>query len=48
MDFYVILKRPGSRVALKKRKNGRIGLNHRVTKDEAQNWFKTEYEGTLL
>merc|ERR1711976_693081 len=35
MDFYIVLCRPGFRVSRKKRKNGRVGLNHKITKAEA-------------
>lgn len=48
MDFFVILKRPGYRIAQKKTKRGRIGNSHQVTKEEAIEWFKTNYEGTIL
>jgi len=47
MDFYVVLKRPGARIASKKRKAGRVGAPHRVTKDDAQKWFKDTYKGIL-
>ena len=40
MDFYIVLMRPGSRVAYRKRKKGRVGFSHRVTKDEAMKWFQ--------
>ena len=48
MDFFVVLKRPGYRVAQRKHKRGRIGNSHQVTKEEAVEWFKTNYEGTVL
>ena len=40
MDFYIVLSRPGNRVAYRKRKRGRIGYCHRVTKEEAMKWFQ--------
>ena len=40
MDFYVVLTRPGYRVAYRKRRKSRIGSKHRVTKDEAMKWFQ--------
>ena len=40
MDFYIVLNRPGNRVAYRKRKKGRIGFSHRVTKEEAMKWFQ--------
>ena len=48
MDFFVVLKRPGYRVSQKKVKRGRIGNSHQVTKEEAQEWFKTNFEGTII
>lgn len=40
MDFYIVLCRPGYRVSYRKRKRGKIGPNHRVTKEEAMKWFQ--------
>ena len=40
MDFYIVLGRPGYNVAYRKRKKGRIGRKHKVTKDEAMKWFQ--------
>eukprot|EP01126_Amoeba_proteus_P039124 TRINITY_DN410_c0_g1_i2.p1 TRINITY_DN410_c0_g1~~TRINITY_DN410_c0_g1_i2.p1 ORF type:complete len:203 (-),score=44.05 TRINITY_DN410_c0_g1_i2:41-649(-) len=48
MDVYVVLGRPGKRTALKKRKMGKIGVQHRVTKAEALKWFHDNYDGTIL
>ncbi|KAI9206484.1 60S ribosomal protein L11 [Polychytrium aggregatum] len=48
MDFYVCMGRPGFRVHRKKAKAGRIGFNHRVTKDETIAWFKKRFDGIVL
>ena len=40
MDFYVVLGRPGLRVGYRKRKKGRVGNTHRVSKEEAMKWFQ--------
>lgn len=48
MDFYVVLIRPGYRVARRKIRPGRIGTKHRVTKDDAIAWFQQKYEGIVL
>ena len=40
MDFYVVLGRPGYRVAYRKRRKSRMGFKHRVTRDEAMKWFQ--------
>jgi large subunit ribosomal protein L11e len=48
MDLYVVLGRPGARIALKKRKAGRIGKKHKVTKQDAIKWFQENHEGIVL
>ena len=48
MDFYVVLKRPGLRVRKRKRNRGKIGTNQKISKEEAQNWFKKEFEGIVI
>ncbi len=48
MDFYVVLVRPGFRVARRKARTGVIGLKHRVTKEDAIAWFAQKYEGVAL
>jgi large subunit ribosomal protein L11e len=47
MDFYVVLKRPGSRVGLRRRCKSRIGAKHRISKDEAMEWFRRKYDGAI-
>ena len=47
MDFYVVLKRPGGRVTLRKRCKTRIGAKHRISKEEAMEWFKKKYDGAI-
>ena len=48
MDFYCVLEKAGTRVGRKKRKRGRVGLKQRVTKEEAQQWFKDRFSGVLV
>lgn len=48
MDFYIVLKRPGDRVSKRKSRKGRIGVSHRITKEEAQQWFQEKLGGALL
>jgi len=49
MDFYVVMKRAGGmRIAKRRARQGRIGLHHKITKKETQQWFKDKYEGILL
>ena len=48
MDFYVVLKRPGFRVAKRKHCRRKIGTHQKITKEEAQEWFKRTYDGVLI
>lgn len=48
MDFYVVLDRPGYRVAQRRSRHSRVGVQHRVTKEDAMKWFQTKYEGVIL
>ena len=36
------------RIAKRRARKGRIGLNHKIKKAETQQWFKDKYEGILL
>lgn len=40
MDFFIVLNRPGYRVAKRKAKCAKIGYQHKVTKTDAVKWFK--------
>jgi large subunit ribosomal protein L11e len=48
MDFYVILERPGNRIARRKRRRAHLGPRQRVSKDDAIDWFKAEFDGIVL
>ena len=48
MDFYVCLERPGFRGARRKARQARVGVKHRITKDQAVQWFQQKYEGIVL
>ena len=48
MDFYVVLGRRGYRVSEKKRKSGRIGVQHRLTKEDAQKWFLSKFQDARI
>ena len=41
MDVCVSLKRRGYRVAERRRKNGKVGSSHRITKDETIRWLES-------
>jgi large subunit ribosomal protein L11e len=47
MDFYVVMGRPGMRVAKKKTKNGRVGAPHRVNAEDTKQWFKKTFDGII-
>lgn len=40
LDFYVVLGRPGFNVAYRRRKQGQVGFQHRLTKEDAMKWFQ--------
>mmetsp|Transcript_26186 Transcript_26186/g.86017 ORF Transcript_26186/g.86017 Transcript_26186/m.86017 type:complete len:179 (-) Transcript_26186:52-588(-) len=48
MDFFVVLERPGFRVARRRRQKAKIGRAHRLTKEDAQGWFQRKFEGIIL
>lgn len=48
MDFYVVLKRPGNRVARRRAKTNRVGKFQKVTKDDAKLWFIENLGGSIL
>jgi len=55
MNFFVALERPGNRVGRRPRCKARrplckarLGIQHRVTKDDAMKWFQGKYEGVIL
>merc|ERR1739845_117792 len=47
MDFYVVLCRPGFRVSRKKRKRGRIGVSHLVTKEDAMEFVRQKFNAEI-
>ena len=48
MDFYVVMGRPGNRVAKRKRKTARVGATHRIHKDDTMAWYKQRFDGIIL
>ena len=48
MDFFVVLKRKGDRVAKRRARKTRVGPFHKVTKADAQLWFIEQLGGTIL
>ena len=48
MDFYIVMGRPGARVARRRQQKARIGFSHRVKKEDTMSWFKTRFDGIIL
>ena len=48
MDFYVVLQRPGARVAHRRRRKSVVGNKQRVSKADSIKWFQKAYEGLVL
>ena len=48
MDFFIVLGRRGERVCQKKIKRGRVGIAHRLTKNDAIKWFEKTHDGIVL
>ncbi|MES1911904.1 MAG: 60S ribosomal protein L11 [Cercozoa sp. M6MM] len=46
MDFYVVLGRKGFRVSRRKHKRGRVGVQHKLTKDDAMKWVSQKFKVT--
>jgi large subunit ribosomal protein L11e len=48
MDFYVVMGRPGARVARRRQQKTRIGFSHRIRKEDTMAWFKQRFDGIIL
>merc|ERR1711862_929153 len=48
MDFYIVLKRAGNRIAKRKHCRSKIGNSQKISQEEAQEWFKQQYDGLLI
>lgn len=48
MDFYVVLERPGYRVARRRSRQSRVGVQHRLTREDAIKWFQQKFDGVVL
>ncbi|KAI9636147.1 60s ribosomal protein l11, partial [Dioszegia hungarica] len=47
MDFFVVMGRPGMRVAKRKRAQGKIGFQHKVKVDNTIAWYKQRFDGIV-
>ena len=43
MDFFVVLERPGFRVAKRRRKQAKIGAPHKLKKADAMKFFQSKF-----
>jgi len=48
MDFYVVLTRPGKRVAVRRKQKTAVGIHHKVQKEDSVKWFEETYNGIVL
>ncbi|KAF7728755.1 60S ribosomal protein L11 [Apophysomyces ossiformis] len=48
MDYYVVMGRPGNRVARRKHCKAKVGFSHRIKKEESIEWFKSRFDGIVL
>jgi len=48
MDVNVVLERPGHRVSRRRRRGVKVGVEHRVGKDESKAWFKDQFGLTIV
>ncbi|KAI8379598.1 60S ribosomal protein L11 [Radiomyces spectabilis] len=48
MDYYVVMGRPGNRVARRKHCKTTVGPHHRIKKEESMEWFKSRFDGIVL
>lgn len=48
MDFYIVMGRPGNRVARRKRCQAKVGNFHKTSKDDTIAWFKQKYDADVL
>ncbi|KNZ55439.1 60S ribosomal protein L11 [Puccinia sorghi] len=46
MDFFVVMGRPGFRVARRKHATNRVGYKHRVKKEETMTWFRSRFDAS--
>ena len=48
MDFFVVLERPGFRVAKRRQQQSKIGASHKLKKADAMKFFQSKFEGVIL
>ena len=48
MDFFVVVGRHGFRVSRRKDRKGRVGLHHKLCKEDTMKWFCQTFEGIVM
>ncbi|CDS03126.1 Putative 60S ribosomal protein L11 [Lichtheimia ramosa] len=48
MDYFVVMGRPGYRIARRKHQKSAVGFSHRIKKEETVEWFKNRFDGIVL
>jgi len=48
MDFFVVLARPGFRVARRKARKSRVGIQHKLSQTDSMKWFQQKFEGIVI
>jgi len=48
MDFYIVLGRPGKRIARRRRRKSTVGSKQTVSKEDAIKWFEDKFEGVVM
>ena len=48
MDFFVVLGRRGFRIGRRKLLPAKVGVQHKITKEESIQWFQTKYDGIVV
>mmetsp|Transcript_42191 Transcript_42191/g.69529 ORF Transcript_42191/g.69529 Transcript_42191/m.69529 type:complete len:186 (+) Transcript_42191:159-716(+) len=48
MNFFVVLRRAGTRVINRKRCRSRLGTHQKVTREDSMQWFRDTFEGIIV
>lgn len=48
LNYFIVLERPGNRVARRRRCKSRLGCKQRVSAEDAQRWFKETFDGVVI
>lgn len=48
LNYFVVLERPGARVAKRRRCQSKVGNKQRVSAEDAKQWFRESFEGVIL